>query len=339
MKSFKLIIITTLFFIHCNFTLAQGNTSSFYNNDEHVVEIKTLADAEKLIQEGYDIDPDELAHTIILIGTPDELQKLIQNGYDVNKTYLCNTPLNSAIKAMVYLAAQSMNAGENKFSPNAVLEKIKILIKSGADVNKIACEGAMSPLEWASTFHLQSIQAAVADNVAIMSLVEKGNGYCNIPGIISKPCKDITASELKSIKETIHQTYYQSRIKYSYLFLEILKLLLNNGANINLKDSSGQTALHRVALTPPQESLELMKYLIEQGADVNAQDIDGNTPLFIAHAINNDEAVNLLIQSGADTSIKNNLGMTYDFVKGKGMRKRSFYTEEGNVITIDDKID
>ena len=73
------------------------------------------------------------------------------------------------------------------------------------------------------------------------------------------------------------------------------------------------------------------------GADVNAKDNEGNTPLFVAYAVKNNDAVNLLINSGADTTIKNNLGVTYNRVVGA--RKRDFYSQEGKVDTINDDFD
>ena len=92
--------------------------------------------------------------------------------------------------------------------------------------------------------------------------------------------------------------------------------------------------LHRAALTPKGETLELMKYLILKGADVNAKDSNGNTPLFIAYAVNNNDAVNLLIASGADVSIKNNFGVTYKQIVGT--RKRDIYQEDGTFNTVND---
>jgi len=51
---------------------------------------------------------------------------------------------------------------------------------------------------------------------------------------------------------------------------------------------------------------EMVKLLIENGADVNIQDDYGKTPLQLAVEYNNDEMVKLLIENGADLNIQNN---------------------------------
>ncbi len=269
---------------------------------------------------------DEQAHEIVLTGTPDDVKKLIQSGYDVNGVYLCNTLLNTAIKSMV--------KGPNAQFPNYAIEKVKILIEAGADVNKVGCEQVLSPLEWVAILPLQFVEAEHDEIQALESLIKTGTDYCNLPNIISKPCKDITPSELISIKKSIHEIYLKAKEKHNPLFLDMLEILINNKANIHQIDFAGQTVLHRAALTPKGETLELMKYLILKGADVNAKDSNGNTPLFIAYAVNNNDAVNLLIASGADVSIKNNFGVTYKQIVGT--RKRDIYQEDGTFNTVND---
>lgn len=272
---------------------------------------------------------DEQAHIVVLTGSPAEVKKILENNSDIDRVFLCNTLLNTAIKSMVN--------GPNAQFPNYAIEKVKILIDAGADVNKVGCDRVLTPLGWASILPVQFVEAEHDENKALEELVKTGAEYCNLPNIISKPCKDITPAELKSIKEKIHQIYLEARTGHNPLFLDMLKLLIENGADIHQKDFAGQTALHRAALTPKGGTLELIKYLIAQGADVNAKDSEGNTPLFIAYAVKNDEVVNLLINSGADTTIKNNLGATYNRVVGT--RKRDLYKQEGVVETINDNFD
>ena len=52
------------------------------------------------------------------------------------------------------------------------------------------------------------------------------------------------------------------------------------------------------------------KFLIEQGAEVDALDIGDNTALHWAAMRGNVEIVNLLLQNGADKTIKNKQGLT-----------------------------
>jgi ankyrin repeat protein len=77
----------------------------------------------------------------------------------------------------------------------------------------------------------------------------------------------------------------------------IVKLLLENGANINKKNKSHNTALHFAVFNKHNN---IVKLLIEKGAEINAKGYAGQTPLVLAAEIDNIEAAKLLIQKGAD---------------------------------------
>ena len=99
--------------------------------------------------------------------------------------------------------------------------------------------------------------------------------------------------------------------------MDMLKLLVENGADINKKDTArGRTALHHAVEIPAELTVEPIHYLIQKGANINSPAFDGNTPLFIAEAANNKEAVKLLIEAGANTTIKNKYGVRYNEVIG-----------------------
>ena len=58
---------------------------------------------------------------------------------------------------------------------------------------------------------------------------------------------------------------------------EIIKILLENGANPNLKNKNGKTPIHLLAMYGPAKS---MKVLLNYGqADVEIADNDNQTPL------------------------------------------------------------
>jgi len=60
---------------------------------------------------------------------------------------------------------------------------------------------------------------------------------------------------------------------------EIVKLLLDNGAEVNTENQRGQTALHYACVFRNKEIAEM---LLDAGADANAKDNDGHTPLGLA---------------------------------------------------------
>lgn len=85
--------------------------------------------------------------------------------------------------------------------------------------------------------------------------------------------------------------------------------LLDQGADVNITNYKGQTALHCAAKAG---FVEPVRILLARGADVNAQDRDGDTPLHTAcrSSIKNhkhlQQVVDLLIAGGANLQIKNN---------------------------------
>jgi len=60
----------------------------------------------------------------------------------------------------------------------------------------------------------------------------------------------------------------------------------------------------------PNGWIPAVKYLIELGADVNARDYNAITPLHNAAATGNNELILLLVEHGADVTVKNRIGQT-----------------------------
>ncbi|EDM25984.1 hypothetical protein LNTAR_19342 [Lentisphaera araneosa HTCC2155] len=81
--------------------------------------------------------------------------------------------------------------------------------------------------------------------------------------------------------------------------LEVVKLLLNYGLNINERDDYSQTPLTRAV---SHNQLIIAKYLLDNGADVDAKIDNSKTNIMIAIQEGNLEIVKLLIEYGANLS-------------------------------------
>ncbi len=77
--------------------------------------------------------------------------------------------------------------------------------------------------------------------------------------------------------------------------------------HINDKKREGMTFLH-VAVR--RGKVDLVKELLDKGADINAQNAEGNTPLHLAVVQGDMEIAKLLLQKGAKYDQKNKKGMT-----------------------------
>ena len=82
---------------------------------------------------------------------------------------------------------------------------------------------------------------------------------------------------------------------------EQIKLLVENGNNVNQKNTYKRTALHFAI--KEKCSAEIVQFLLENGADVNAQERSGLTPLHFAAQYNND-MVGLLLEKGANPNLQ-----------------------------------
>jgi ankyrin repeat protein len=95
----------------------------------------------------------------------------------------------------------------------------------------------------------------------------------------------------------------QSRVK-------LVRLLINYGANVRYSNGSGCTLLHyAAACTGLKSACEISHLLLDQGADANAVDYRGWTPLMYAILFKpNADLVEILLDRGADATIRNNDG-------------------------------
>jgi ankyrin repeat protein len=95
-----------------------------------------------------------------------------------------------------------------------------------------------------------------------------------------------------------------------YASPKVVRLLIENGADVNTKDFGQKwSALHFAARDGRREIVQI---LLGSGAEVDSQNIFGNTPLMEAlHRFRGDPAIiETLLRNGADKNIENNYGIS-----------------------------
>lgn len=99
--------------------------------------------------------------------------------------------------------------------------------------------------------------------------------------------------------------------------------LINAGAQVN---QTGWTALHYAAAIGDEQ---IIAVLLEYHAYIDAESPNKTTPLMMAARKGDLPAVRLLVEEGADLSLKNLVGMTaLDFANEAGMRAVAQYLEQ-----------
>ncbi len=161
------------------------------------------------------------------------------------------------------------------------LERVKVLIQEGVDVNMRLHKGGRTGLMLA----VQKNQPQVVAYLLACGADE------NIVGGAGGKTALIRAAELGNI--------------------QITKMLVDHGANLDIRSKiSGKTALMKAA---EAGFLEIAKYLVEKGADVHFMDRVGRTALSLALSPVNKNSfsiVALLIDAGANLNIVDDQGET-----------------------------
>jgi ankyrin repeat protein len=125
-------------------------------------------------------------------------------------------------------------------------------------------------------------------------------------------------------------------------YLSLVKKLVAQDADIN---KTGWTPLHYAASAASVGQVAVIEFLLDHSAYIDAESPNGTTPLMMAAMYGSPEAVKMLIQAGADLTLKNQMGLTaLDFaVRGNrpnakelietGLQRRAARMSSSSVVT------
>lgn len=112
--------------------------------------------------------------------------------------------------------------------------------------------------------------------------------------------------------------------------IEVVRLLLDAGADANVRESNNLTALHFAAV---EGHVDVVKALLAAGANPEAKPTDdGWTPLFYAIEKGQEEVVDALLRGGADPNSSNKDGISpllYAATKGRADNIQQLLREAG----------
>ena len=150
----------------------------------------------------------------------------------------------------------------------------ELLRYSGADPD-IQCHDGFTPLHSATCFR---------DVEMVQELLDLRADF-NIRDNYGKTILESACSGLSSCDKV--PNYPQSLVN-------IARLLLDRGADINARNGRGGTPLHSAT------RIEVIRVLLERGANVNGKDKQGRTPFKLAKERGHNEIMKLLLEHGAE---------------------------------------
>ena len=183
------------------------------------------------------------------------------------------------------------------------LEIIDFLIKKGININRIV--NGRAALHWAVQEH----------HIDAIELLLKNGADINLIGF--KKYSDGFDEDGEYPLGIAGGEVYEKKP----ITLKIYKLLLERGANPNIKDGQGCTELMGVVLF---KKIELVKLLLDFGANLNSIDNEGATALFYAKLRKQDKIAELLIEKGANPNLGSIGDVSIKDLDNEELRKKAF---------------
>jgi ankyrin repeat protein/L-ascorbate metabolism protein UlaG (beta-lactamase superfamily) len=241
-------------------------------------------------------------HSAASYGRTDIVKYLLEKGADIEAvTHEGTQPLALAVGRNSYDAAVMLiekGADVNHKDHNGFtalheaagrgnIPVARLLIEHGADLNAATPDGFV-PLAY----------AAFPENAGEMArfLILSG------ADVNPDPCKSNKSCTCgPNFRTPLHAACDMAK-------LEVVKILVENGARVNLFSNIGLTPLHYAVKNGNEE---IVDYLLEHGAFLNVKDNrEGWSELHLAAALGYSGVASLLLEKGSSPQLKNNMGQT-----------------------------
>jgi ankyrin repeat protein len=186
---------------------------------------------------------------------------------------------------------------------NRLGELLPIIIKAGADINSHDING-VTPLMVAAHYFAESIPLLVEKGARLEDKTNEGNTAL-ISAIFFK-----NKEAVELLLEAGANANDRNSIKNTtplvvavQHFAESIPLLVEKGAGLEDKNKALRYAINN-------ENDEAIQLLLASGADINAQNMQGFTPLTAAIYDSDITLVELLLRHGADVNLRDQTGQT-----------------------------
>lgn len=263
-----------------------------------------LAMVEKLLSKGAKVNSKTNDGTTALIyaasgGHLAVVQKLLTAGADIHakaaKQGVLGASLLQAHKEVAeFLRAAGARLNLSEAAACGLTEEVRAMLVAGANPNEGAAIAHAARAEnWEIIILLveagANVNAQDSDGNTALHHAAQWEMY-DIARYLLTKCNALADIENDDDETPFDLAIHSNDTEMVRLFLD------NRKANVNRKDYTGATALHRAT---EADNTELVKLLLSAGAKVNVKDCLGETPLSIAKEYENEDIIRLLRAAGA----------------------------------------
>ena len=194
------------------------------------------------------------------------------------------------------------------------IDILRCLIENGVDINSFSADNCnCTPLMKAVENGDKDVVTFLIDHGANVTIKDKcGYTALHRACIIYHDCSPEVLSCLiengadVNLSTDNNRTPLMTACEYGHV--NTVTFLIEHGANVNLQDRDGLTAVHYAVRG--SQACEILSCLMENGADVDAKTFDDCTPLMIAAEIGDTKVATFLIEHGANVDLPDKTGAT-----------------------------